>query len=134
MLEREQVSVLFADARELYADALTQVQLGYLRNAAEKAWGATKRATDALVLARNGSAPRTAGQAARSIRALARSDPALADFADGYFFRQSFLHGKCFYDGVCEPAAEVIFYIQTTLDYIQTTLDYIQTAETLAGR
>ena len=127
MLEREQVIVIFDDARTLNDDALEQMQQGHLRNAAEKAWGAARRAAEALILARNGRAPRTAGQAARSIRALARSDRTLADFEDGYFFRQAFLHGKCFYDGVCEPAAEVIFYIQTTLGYIQT-------AETLAGR
>ena len=127
MLQRELAVAIFADARTLNDDALEQMQQGHLRNAAEKAWGAARRAAAALILAHNGSAPRTAGQAARSIRALARSDPALADFADGYFFRQSFLHGKCFYDGICEPAAEVIFYIQTTLGYIQT-------AETLAGR
>ena len=127
MLQRELATAIFDDARTLNDDALAQMRQGHLRNAAEKAWGAARRAAAALILARNGSAPRTAGQAARSIRALARSDPTLTDFADGYFFRQSFLHGKCFYDGVCEPAAEVIFYIQATLDYIQT-------AETLAGR
>ena len=127
MLQREPVVAIFGDARTLNDDALAQMQQGHLRNAAEKAWGAARRAAAALILSRSGSAPRTAGQAARSIRALARSDPALTDFADGYFFRQSFLHGKCFYDGVCEPASEVIFYIQTTLGYIQT-------AETLAGR
>ena len=127
MLQLELAVAIFADARTLNADALAQMQQGHLRNAAEKAWGAARRAAAALILARNGSAPRTAGQAARSIRALARSDPALSDFADGYFFRQSFLHGKCFYRGVCEPAGEVLYQIQATLDYIQT-------AETLAGR
>ncbi len=76
MLQREPVVAIFADARTLNADALAQMQQGHLRNAAEKAWGAARRAAAALILARNGSAPRTAGQAARSIRALARSDPA----------------------------------------------------------
>ena len=48
----ERVRALFADARGLQADALEMLALGKVRNAAEKAWGATKRATDALVLAR----------------------------------------------------------------------------------
>jgi hypothetical protein len=52
MLETERVNAIFADARLLYDDALEQLESGKLRNAAEKAWGATKRATDALILAR----------------------------------------------------------------------------------
>ena len=48
------VSRIFDDARGLYADALEMLEQGRIRNAAEKAWGATKRATDALVLARTG--------------------------------------------------------------------------------
>ena len=48
----ERVSFLFADGRALYYDALEMLAQGKIRNAAEKAWGATKRATDALVLAR----------------------------------------------------------------------------------
>ena len=48
------VEAIFQDARELQADALEMLALGKVRNAAEKAWGATKRASDALVLARTG--------------------------------------------------------------------------------
>ncbi len=55
MLETEQVTAIFVDAWVLYEDALEELERGKLRNAAEKAWGATKRATDALVLARNGA-------------------------------------------------------------------------------
>ena len=38
---------IFADARALRDDALDMLAQGLLRNAAEKAWGAAKRATDA---------------------------------------------------------------------------------------
>ena len=48
----DRVQAVFQDARALQADALEMMALGKVRNAAEKAWGATKRATDALVLAR----------------------------------------------------------------------------------
>ena len=48
----DRVQAIFQDARELQADALEMLALGKVRNAAEKAWGATKRATDALILAR----------------------------------------------------------------------------------
>ena len=47
------IQEVFQDARELQADALETLSMGKIRNAAEKAWGATKRATDALILARN---------------------------------------------------------------------------------
>lgn len=127
MPEAEQVSFLFADARVLYDDALEQMAQDKLRNAAEKAWGATKRATDALILARTGQEPLTSGQTQRGIRRLRRLDPAVEPLLLSYIDRQSFLHGKCFYRGVCEPVGEVRYHIQATLDYIQT-------AETLAGR
>ena len=42
MLETDRV-------RQIFADALEMIALGKVRNAAEKAWGATNRATDALV-------------------------------------------------------------------------------------
>ena len=48
MVATDRVRALFADARDLQADALEMLEQGLLRNAAEKAWGATKRATDAL--------------------------------------------------------------------------------------
>ena len=43
----DQVRAIFDDARTLHADALEMLDQGKVRNAAEKAWGATKRATDA---------------------------------------------------------------------------------------
>ena len=57
MLQTAQADFLFADARTLYDDALEMLDQGRLRNAAEKAWGATKRATDGLILARTGKEP-----------------------------------------------------------------------------
>ena len=65
MLETDRISFLFADARTLYDDALEMLAQGRLRNAGEKAWCATKRATDALILARTGEEPRTSGQTMR---------------------------------------------------------------------
>ena len=52
----ERVNFLFADARSLYDGALEML-----------AQGATKRATDALVLARHGEEPQSAGQARRAL-------------------------------------------------------------------
>ena len=50
----DRIEEIFQDARELQADALAMLAQGRIHNAAEKAWGATKRASDALILARTG--------------------------------------------------------------------------------
>ena len=55
----DRVRQFFAAARDLQADALELLTLGDVRNAAEKPWGATRIATDALVLARTGERSRS---------------------------------------------------------------------------
>ena len=58
---QDRVDELFADARNVHAQAIERLQNGDIRDAAEKAWCATKRATDALILARTGEeSPTTA--------------------------------------------------------------------------
>ena len=119
MSEAERVGVLFADARELYDDALEMLEQGRLRDAAEKAWGATKKATDALIVARTGQEPRTSGQTMRMIRQLRREDPTLEQLRVGYGLRQSFLQDACIYDGILEPAEDIIADVRETIEYIQ---------------
>ncbi len=119
MLQTERVGSLFADARGLYGDALEMLDQGRLRNAAEKAWCATKRATDGLILARTGREPRTSGQTMRMIRQLRREDPTLEPLRICYGLRESFLHGACFYDGVLEPAEDIIADVRETIEYIR---------------
>ena len=110
---------LFADARTLYADALEMLDQGKLRNAAEKAWGATKRATDALVLARRGEEPQSAGQARRALLRLSNTSPAFDVFQGRYNTRSALLHVNCFYDGNCEPEQEMTALIAATSTYIR---------------
>ena len=50
-------AAIFADARAVHAQALERLEQDDIRDAAEKAWCATKRATDALILARTGENP-----------------------------------------------------------------------------
>ena len=118
MLGTTQADLLFADARRLYEDALEMLDQNRLRNAAEKAWGATKRATDGLILARTGKEPRTSGQTARVLQQLRRQDSSLEQLRLKYGARQYFLHGRCFYDGIVEPADAVIADVRETIDYI----------------
>ena len=126
MLETERVNAIFADARLLYDDALEQLGEGKLRYAAEKAWGATKRATDALILARTGEEPPAVGRTLRELRALRRADSALDSLEGRYNTRANVLHGECFYDGNCEPE-------DVLARDVRETLDYIRDAESLAG-
>ena len=126
MLETQDVNAIFADARTLYDDALEMLAQGNIRNAAEKAWGATKRATDALILARSGVLPPTTAATTRGLLTLAGESDDVEPLVGRYFTRISYLHGSCFYDGLCDP-------IDQTERRIRETLDYLQDSETLAG-
>ena len=53
----DRIQAIFQASRELQADALEMLAQGRIRNAAEKAWGAMKRGTGALVRPRNEPAP-----------------------------------------------------------------------------
>ena len=119
MLQPERVAFLLADARELYDDALEMLEQDRLRNAADKAWCATKRATDALILARTGDEPRTSGETMRMLRQLRRQDPSLEPLRLQYGSRQSFLHGRAFYDGILEPEDDLIADVRETIDFIR---------------
>ena len=127
MLVTDQVNFLFADARLLYGDALEMLGQGKIRNAAEKAWGATRRATDALVLARTGEEPERTPETGSGLRMLASLDETVrrARLVRRYHSRQVVLDGECFYNGLCEPLDE-------TERRIRQTLDYIEDAERLA--
>ena len=124
----ERVAAIFADARMIHAESLERLRSGDIRDAAEKAWCAVKRATDALVLARTGNEPRSSGQTMRDIRGLCFDErleaekPAFDSLRIRYGSYQSFLHGACFYDGVCEPEADVRSDIQRTEQYIQDAM------------
>lgn len=117
---------IFADARTLQEDALEMLELGKIRNAAEKAWGATKRATDALILARTGNEPERTPETSAELRALAGRSPEVQSLVGRYYSRQGVLHGDCFYLGLCEP-------LEDTERRIRETASYIADAERLAG-
>ncbi len=114
----DRVSAIFADARSLHADALRLLEAGDVRDAAEKAWCATKRATDALILARTEVEPVISSETTRGLNGLAVADQAVRPLRLRYFSRQSELHGSCFYLGDCEPFDEVERRIIQTADYI----------------
>ena len=110
---------IFQDAYDMHRQALNKLDAGDIRDAAEKAWCATKRATDALILTRTGQEPRHAGHTTRRIRSMREADPALRDLSIKYGDRAHNLHGTCFYEGNCEPLDALTTDIRETLDYIQ---------------
>ena len=122
----DRVSAIFTDARSLHADALRLLEAGDTRDAAEKAWCATKRATDALILARTDEAPQFSPDTSRGLVQLASADNAINSLVGRFYSRQGHLHGTCFYQGVCEPINEIERRIRQTADYIND-------AERLAG-
>ena len=115
---------IFGDARQMHAQAIERLSHGDVRDAAEKAWCATKRATDALILARTGEEPPTTVLTSNGLDALARTDETARSLVGRYYSRISQLHGACFYNGIGNSEAE---------RRIRETGDYIDDAQRLAG-
>ena len=76
MLSTERGRYIMSDAWAMYADAIEMLAQERIRNAADKAWCATKRATDALILERTGREPEITTQTSAGIRALGRQSEA----------------------------------------------------------
>ena len=110
---------VFADARRMYESALERMAAGDIRDAAEKAWCATKQAADGLILAQTGKLPPKSPDTTRGLLRLARENPVFNSLQDRYVTRQSFLHGECFYTGFCDPIEDIERLIRETADYIR---------------
>jgi hypothetical protein len=117
----QRVEAIFRDAEGLHQEAMVELQEGRLRDAAEKAWGATVRATNALIVARTGEEPERTPQTTAKLHRLAVSDKKIGreQLIARYHIRSDFLHGHCFYLGLCEPAQEIERRIKETAKYIQ---------------
>ena len=66
---------VFADARVMYAAAMGRLDAEDARDTAGKAWCATRRATDALILSRTGTEPEKSPDTTRGLDTLASQDP-----------------------------------------------------------
>ena len=123
MVATSRVQEIFDDARAMHSSALERLEAGDIRDAAEKAWCATKRATDALILARTGEEPRTTARTTNELDSLAYRDSRVKPLVGRYYSRIGQLHGLCFYDGICNDQTE---------RRIRETVVYIEDAERLA--
>ena len=118
----ERVAEIFADARRVQGAAVERLEAADVRDAAEKAWCAAKRATDALILARTGEEPRVTARTSDELDRLARQQPAVSSLQGRYYSRIHHLHGMCFYSGYCNDQTE---------RRIRETSAYIDDAEAL---
>lgn len=103
---QDRVDEIFDDARQMYAQAIERLEQNDIRDAAEKAWCATKRATDALALSHTGEEPPSTHDTTEALLALARRSDVYETLVGRYFTRISYLHGTCFYSGICGPDVE----------------------------
>ena len=123
MVATSRVQELYADARFMQGEALERLAEGDIRDAAEKAWCATKRATDALILSRTGEEPVTTARTSSQLDNLASRDNSLDPLLGRYWSRIGQLHDACFYDGLCNDQTE---------RRVRETEIYIDDAERLA--
>lgn len=114
------VEAIFRDAEALLMEGLRELEAGNLRQAAEKTWGATMRATAALIIARTGEEPERSDQVSRALRQLALKDSRVDRSLVGrYYTRLNILHGDCFYHGMLEPREDIVRRIRETAAYIR---------------
>ena len=106
MVATSRVQEIFDDARLMHSEALERLAAGDIRDAAEMAWRATKRATDALILARTGEEPGPTAITSNELDSLASRDANVKPLVGRYYSRISQLHGSCFYVGICNDQTE----------------------------
>jgi len=121
MVESE-VEAILKDAEDLYKEALKELNEGRIRKAAENAWGATVKATDALLYARaKVEIIRGLGRT-RELYELTKDDLEVRalDLAKEYNDRLLHLHGNVFYEGIYEiPGINLANLIKDTKSYIE---------------
>lgn len=115
-----EVEAIIADAEELLKKAVEEMNVN-VRDAAEKAWGATVRATDALILSRYGEMPKSMRDRREKLEELILREPELDKLGlwERLHSRESRLHVSAFYDGECEPVDVIKRKILETKDYIE---------------
>ena len=108
---------IFDDARHLYQSAIERLEAGDVPDVAEKAWCATLRATNALILTRIGEEPQRTLETSRLLDVIVSEDPKVRELVGRYYSRQTRLHGDCFYLGL-PPTPDMERRIRETDLYI----------------
>jgi len=98
-----EAEAIFKDAETLYEEALKDLEAGRVRKAAENAWAATLRATNALILSKTDKLPEYVPDTRERLEELAVKHPDVEMLIGRFYTRETFLHGHCFYLGRCPP-------------------------------
>lgn len=87
-----------------------------IRDAAEKAWGATASAVEALIEVKTGEEIEKGRERSRKLVNLEDNKmiPEEMNIVKRYYIREDILHGDCFYSGKCEPRNEIERRIKET--------------------
>ena len=101
----KEVAGIFADAHLMYTAAMERLAANDVRDASEKAWCATKRATDALILARTGEEPEKSPETTRGLDTLASHDPAVRPLGRPVLFEASSTARTVFLLRLVRPSA-----------------------------
>ena len=113
------------DAWTLYDDAIQQLEQGHIRNAAEKAWGATIAVPPMpSSWPARGSCPGPPSMTSMRPGSLT-AEVGQARSLVGRYYSESASYTECFYNGICHPVH--------TERRIREDGDYIRDAEALAG-
>ena len=118
MVATDRVREIFADVRAMHEAALERLDVGDVRDSAEKAWCTTRRATDALILAWTNREPERVPETTRELRKLGNDNAGVALLVNRYCAVRDLLHGDCFYFGLCDPIEDTEHRIRQTLEYI----------------
>ena len=126
MLATKRGQELLAEAWGFYEEALELLEQGDLRHAAGRAWDASEKATNALIVERTGREPQYMREISIEVAYLGQESQALAAFRSRFAGQAETLYGDCFIDNHCEPE-------DYHAEMIRNTAEYIQDAERLAG-
>ena len=117
---KREVKEIISNAEDLLTKAIEEMDEN-LRDAAEKAWGAALRVTNALILARYDETPKSMRDRREKLGELILREPELDKLGlwERLHSRESSLHVSCFYDGECKPADVIKKKISETKNYIE---------------
>ena len=125
MLATKRGQELLAEAWGCYDDAIELLEQGDLRNAAGKAWDASEKATNALIVERTGREPQFVREMSSEVAHLGQESQALAPLRSRFAGQVESLYGDCFIDGNCSSG-------DYHVEMIRNTAGYIRDAERLA--
>lgn len=125
VLKDAQAETMMQDAYAMQAAAVQRLEAGDWRDAAEKAWCATRNATQAMVLEILGEDNPRSTKIESGLRLLSHERGGQwTELRNRFGYVAHYLHGRAFYDGI---------YSDDLPELVRGVADYIRLAEELAS-